>query len=64
MEKERMLKIREVSKQVGVCRSLIYLWIQRGEFPPPVKLTPKASRWPESCVQKWIALKIENSNRL
>lgn len=51
---DRVMRRREVERTVGLSRSQIYLLIQRGEFPRPVQLGPRAVGWPESAVQQWL----------
>lgn len=58
---ESLLRLNQVLEQVGLSRSMLYLLIQRGEFPPPVRLATNASRWPSSEVQDWIEQKIKAS---
>lgn len=50
---DRLLKITEVSAQVGLGKSAIYEMITAGAFPAPVKIGC-ASRWSELEIQKWI----------
>jgi prophage regulatory protein len=42
---ERLIKLSEVSRRVGLGKSMIYKKIQDGTFPGPYKLSPFASRW-------------------
>jgi prophage regulatory protein len=51
---ERLLKVSEVQARLGVSRAAVYKWIGEGRFPAPLKLGPKAARWPESVVNRWI----------
>ncbi len=39
---ERLITYTEVSQICGLARSTIYEWVQRGNFPAPVKLGPGA----------------------
>lgn len=52
---ERLLRISEVSRRVGLCKSMIYRLISTESFPKPHKLSPGASRWSERAVVAWIA---------
>lgn len=54
---ERLLTITNVVNIVGFRSSSIYLKIQQGTFPAPVKIGT-ASRWRESEVQAWIKKQI------
>lgn len=42
-----------VTNSVAICRSQLYLLIQRGEFPEPIKLG-RSSRWLASEVHAWV----------
>lgn len=50
----RMLRIKQVAERTGLARSTIYGLIGRHHFPAPVKVTDKASRWPESAIDAWL----------
>ena len=60
-EVERLLSLPEVEQQTGLKKTKIYGLIRLGEFPPPIRLTRRASRWPASQVQGWIADRIAGS---
>lgn len=36
-----------------VAGSTIWRWVQRGEFPRPVKLTGGTTAWPVEAVEQW-----------
>lgn len=42
-----------VANQFGVSRATIWRWVQNGNFPKPVKLSPGCSRWKIEDVEKW-----------
>ncbi|MBX5461805.1 MAG: AlpA family transcriptional regulator [Steroidobacteraceae bacterium] len=52
---DRVLRLRDVEAATGLSRSTIYALAQRGEFPAPRRLTPRASGWLASEVQRWLA---------
>lgn len=52
---ERFLKLEEVSRRVGLGKSMIYRLIGQGRFPAPYKISPFASRWSELEIVAWIA---------
>ncbi len=54
----KLLRLPEVESVTGVRRSYIYAKIQTGDFPKPVKIGPKATAWPSSEIQDWIAARI------
>lgn len=51
---DALLRLPEVSRLTGLSRSALYLRISRGQFPRPVKLGPRASRWRLSDIQRWM----------
>lgn len=52
---ERLMKLPEVMRRVGLGKSMIYMLIKQGRFPAPYKISPVASRWSEHEVTAWIA---------
>ena len=50
----RVLRISEVSKMVGIARSTLYRYIDRGLFPKQIKIGPNASGWLETDIRAWI----------
>ena len=50
----KFLRIAEVAARTGMSRSTIYVKIERGEFPEPVRLGSRFSRWREAAVEGWI----------
>lgn len=56
-----LLRLPEVSRRVGIKRSAIYALIERGEFPPPVRLGARVSAWPSDEIDAWVAARIAAS---
>jgi len=52
---DRLIKLDEVMRRVGIGKTMIYRHIKLGRFPPPYKLSPFASRWSEREIEAWIA---------
>ncbi|RHW16871.1 AlpA family phage regulatory protein [Sphingomonas gilva] len=52
---ERLIKLDEVCRRVGLGKSMIYEMIKEGRFPRPYKISPFASRWSEIEIVAWIA---------
>lgn len=50
----KFIRRPEVESLVQLSRSTIYLMIQRGEFPAPVKLGRRAVAWRTEDVDDWI----------
>lgn len=51
----RLLRLPQVQELCGdVGRSTLYDWMDRGEFPRPVKLGARAVAWRESDILEWL----------
>ncbi len=61
---DRLLRLPEVESLVGLRKSAIYARLKTGEFPPCVKLGPRAAAWPESEIQAWISARIRASRKV
>ncbi len=48
----------ELAKKFNVSVSAIWSWTRNGNFPQPVKLTPKCTVWILSEVQEWLDSRI------
>ncbi|KKC27195.1 helix-turn-helix transcriptional regulator [Sphingomonas sp. SRS2] len=53
-EPDRLIKLDEVKRRVGLGKSMIYRLIQEGRFPAPYKVSSFASRWSDREVIAWI----------
>lgn len=53
---ERLLRLPEVMRRVGLKRSAIYLRMSEGRFPKSRSLGPKCAIWVESEIDAWIQL--------
>ena len=58
----KILRLPQVKKIVGLSRSTIYLRMNQGTFPKAISLGERAVGWLESDVNEWIKLQVENSN--
>jgi prophage regulatory protein len=54
----QLLRLRDVQSTTGLSRSAIYDLASRGHFPPPIKISPRASAWVAAEVDAWIERKI------
>jgi prophage regulatory protein len=52
---DRLMKIEEVKRRVGLGKTMIYRLIKQERFPAPYKISPFAARWSEREVVAWIA---------
>ena len=53
-ETEQLLTRGEVERRVGLRRSSLYREMREGRFPLPVRVGPRAVRWPASEIAAWI----------
>jgi prophage regulatory protein len=53
----RVLRMRGTTEKVGLCPSLIYALVARGDFPRPILLVPggRAVGWLEGDLDLWLA---------
>lgn len=55
IEKKRALeRIEQVSERIQRGRSWIWAAVRRGEFPAPVRLSTRCTRWDSQAVDGWI----------
>ncbi|PKO74644.1 MAG: transcriptional regulator [Betaproteobacteria bacterium HGW-Betaproteobacteria-15] len=52
---ERLLRLEEVESRSGLKRSSIYTKAGAGEFPAPLKLSRRCTRWKSSEVDAWVS---------
>lgn len=51
---DRFIKLDEVTRRVGLGKSMVYRLIQEGRFPAPYRLANGASRWSDHEIVAWI----------
>ena len=61
MENVELIPLPEVKRHTGLGRTKIYSLINSKEFPAPIKLSPRASRWVKSEVLSWVHQRIRDS---
>ena len=52
---DRMIRVRELLKLMGVSRATLYRMLACGLFPKPQKISIRCIGWRESIVHGWIA---------
>ena len=52
---DRLMRRAEVEARTGLSTTTIYRLMRAGRFPIPVKISPKAVRWPASEIEAWLA---------
>jgi prophage regulatory protein len=57
----QVLRLPQVCKVTGLCRSMIYQLEAERLFPRRIKLGLRAVGWIEGEVQEWLAVRIERS---
>ena len=50
-----LLRLPEVIELLSISKPTIYRMIQAGQFPRPLRLGARASRWREDEIAQWIA---------
>jgi prophage regulatory protein len=58
---DALLRAPEVYTRLGISRREFYRRIERGKFPPGVKVGDWLRRWPKSVVDAWIADNVTNA---
>jgi prophage regulatory protein len=61
-ERLSILRRKQVEKRTGLSRSTIYLRIQNGTFPRPIKLGARAVGWLENEIEAWLTARMEIRN--
>ena len=56
----QVLRMKDVIKKTGLCRSAIYKFIRNNSFPRPIKMGEKATGWVDSEIDDWILSKMAN----
>lgn len=54
MAHNRIIRLPEVKRRVGLSRSSIYEYIQKGMFPKQVPLGARAVGWFETDIDLWV----------
>ena len=58
---DTILRLPAVKARTGLGRSSIYSYIERGDFPKPVRLGERAVGWVESQIDGWVEGRIQAS---
>jgi len=54
-----VLRRRVVEEKTGLSCSTIYELMNKGEFPRPIQIAPRAVGWLESEIDSWIDARIK-----
>ena len=53
-----ILRRRDVEARIGLKTSALYVMVQAGEFPKPVRLSKRRVGWVEAEVEAWIQARL------
>ena len=56
---QRLLRLPDVLSRVPLSRSQLYLEMEAGRFPKPIKISERANAWLEADIDAFIAAKLE-----
>ena len=59
----QILRLQQVCRMTGLCRSLVYQLEAENQFPKRIRLTERAVGWIEGEVQGWLAERVAGSRR-
>ena len=54
----KFLRLPEVKSRTGFSRSSIYLFVQNGTFPRPVRIGGRVVAWLETEIDEWIEARL------
>ena len=57
----QILRLPQVCKMTGLCRSSVYQMESEGQFPKRIKIGARSVGWIESEVQTWLRQRLEQS---
>ena len=47
---------------IPISSATLWRWVAKGDFPKPVKLSPRITAWPIEAVQAWLAASGDESS--
>lgn len=53
-EDDRLIRLPEVLRLTGMCRSALYNQMALGQFPRSIKIGPRTASWSLNEVRRWI----------
>ncbi|MGR5354219.1 helix-turn-helix transcriptional regulator [Vibrio sp. DNB22_19_2] len=63
LDKNKLIRLKEVMAITGLCRSAIYSNMKGGHFPLSVSIGTSSVAWVEAEVREWVDSRIEERNR-
>ncbi|BCB60789.1 transcriptional regulator [Halomonas sp. A020] len=58
-----LIRFPVVREKTGMSTTGVYRGMERGDFPKPVRIGPRAVAWVESEIDEWIEQRIEASRQ-
>ena len=55
----RILKVKQVAKEINVSVPQVYKLVSLGRFPKPIKLGERGSGWLTSEIDAWLQSKVD-----
>ena len=55
----KILRRKQVQHRTGLSRSTIYLRLQEGTFPRPIRLGARAVGWLENEIDDWLLARVQ-----
>lgn len=56
-----MLRLPDVLQPLGISRATAYSWLKKGQFPRPVKLSPRIAVWSGCELNDWLQKRAEGA---
>lgn len=61
LERQQLLRVRDVIDRTRLSRTAIYKRIREGSFPDSIKVSQRVVAWRESDINRWIAELVSSS---
>lgn len=52
-------RLPQVKARLGISQSSVWLWIRKGKFPKPVKLSENTTAWNAAEIDAWAQSRID-----
>lgn len=61
---DRFIRLPELLRLTGLGRSSVYRLVERGQLPPPMKISERAVAWRLSSINEWQAAREQLAHEL
>ena len=51
---DRLLRLTELTRTLGISRSTVYRYLAAGRLPPPIHLSSRCIAWKASTISAWM----------